>query len=69
MPSNFLASGDGEIVNPPAEDGSSDVIFLQQPFKFFGRTYNQIFVSITFLTPFKLQVIYIHIVSSEFPII
>ncbi len=68
MPSNFLASGDGEIVNPPAEDGSSDVVFLQQPFKFFGRIYNMIFVSITFLTPFKLQMIYIPIVSSKVPI-
>uniref|UniRef100_A0A671LFG4 NIDO domain-containing protein n=1 Tax=Sinocyclocheilus anshuiensis TaxID=1608454 RepID=A0A671LFG4_9TELE len=43
------------IINPPAEDGSSDVIFLQQPFKYFGRTYNQIFVNnngyLTFTEP------------------
>ncbi|XP_016406132.1 alpha-tectorin-like [Sinocyclocheilus rhinocerous] len=55
MPTDFLASGDGEIVNPPAEDGSSDVIFLQQPFKYFGHTYNQIFVNnngyLTFTEP------------------
>ncbi|XP_058618388.1 uncharacterized protein si:dkey-9l20.3 [Onychostoma macrolepis] len=55
LPTNFLASGDGDIVNPPAEDGSSDVIFLQQPFKYFGRTYNQIFVNnngyLTFTEP------------------
>ncbi len=68
MPSNFLASGDGEKVNPPAEDGSSDVIFLQQPFKYFGRIYNKILVSITFPIPFKLQIIYIPIVSSKVPI-
>ncbi|ROL52181.1 Sushi, nidogen and EGF-like domain-containing protein 1, partial [Anabarilius grahami] len=52
---NFLASGDGEIVNPTADDGSSDVIFLQQPFKYFGRTYNRIFVNnnghLTFTEP------------------
>uniref|UniRef100_A0A8C1TEU1 NIDO domain-containing protein n=1 Tax=Cyprinus carpio TaxID=7962 RepID=A0A8C1TEU1_CYPCA len=48
LPTNFLASGAGDRVNPPAEDGSSDVIFLQQPFKYFGRTYNQIFVSISY---------------------
>ncbi|XP_059384609.1 alpha-tectorin [Carassius carassius] len=45
VPTNFLASGTGDTVNPPAEDGSSDVIFLQQPFRYFGRTYNQIFVN------------------------
>ncbi|KAK9953845.1 hypothetical protein ABG768_015968 [Culter alburnus] len=55
LPTNFLASGDGEIVNPTADDGSSDVIFLQQPFKYFGRTYNRIFVNnnghLTFTEP------------------
>ncbi|KAK2885958.1 hypothetical protein Q8A67_016795 [Cirrhinus molitorella] len=55
MPTNFLPSGDEEIVNPPADDGSSGVIFLQQPFKYFGRTYNQIFVNnngyLTFTEP------------------
>uniref|UniRef100_A0A673FR82 NIDO domain-containing protein n=1 Tax=Sinocyclocheilus rhinocerous TaxID=307959 RepID=A0A673FR82_9TELE len=42
-------------MNRPAEDGSSDVIFLRQPFKYFGRTYNQIFVNnngyLTFTEP------------------
>uniref|UniRef100_A0A8C1I0P8 Uncharacterized protein n=1 Tax=Cyprinus carpio carpio TaxID=630221 RepID=A0A8C1I0P8_CYPCA len=55
LPTNFLASGAGDRVNPPAEDGSSDVIFLQQPFRYFGRTYNQIFVNnngyLTFTEP------------------
>ncbi|XP_026054844.1 uncharacterized protein LOC113040855 [Carassius auratus] len=55
LPTNFLASGAGDTVNPPAEDGSSDVIFLQQPFRYFGRTYNQIFVNnngyLTFTEP------------------
>ncbi|KAL1249533.1 hypothetical protein QQF64_020538 [Cirrhinus molitorella] len=55
LPTNFLPSGDEEIVNPPADDGSSGVIFLQQPFKYFGRTYNQIFVNnngyLTFTEP------------------
>uniref|UniRef100_A0A8C1BXP8 NIDO domain-containing protein n=1 Tax=Cyprinus carpio carpio TaxID=630221 RepID=A0A8C1BXP8_CYPCA len=55
LPTNFLTSGAGDRVNPPAEDGSSDVIFLQQPFKYFGRTYNQIFVNnngyLTFTEP------------------
>uniref|UniRef100_A0A673FRA2 NIDO domain-containing protein n=1 Tax=Sinocyclocheilus rhinocerous TaxID=307959 RepID=A0A673FRA2_9TELE len=55
VPTNFLSSGDGEIMNRPAEDGSSDVIFLRQPFKYFGRTYNQIFVNnngyLTFTEP------------------
>ncbi|CAM4683270.1 unnamed protein product [Leuciscus chuanchicus] len=55
LPTNFLSSGDGEIAIPTAKDGSSDVIFLRQPFKYFGRTYNQIFVNnnghLTFTTP------------------
>ncbi|XP_043081297.1 sushi, nidogen and EGF-like domain-containing protein 1 [Puntigrus tetrazona] len=45
LPTNLLPSGNKDIVNPPAEDGSSGVIYLQQPFKYFGRTYNQIFVN------------------------
>uniref|UniRef100_A0A671LAS7 NIDO domain-containing protein n=1 Tax=Sinocyclocheilus anshuiensis TaxID=1608454 RepID=A0A671LAS7_9TELE len=60
LPTNFLASGDGEIVNPRAEDGSSDDIFLQQPFKYFGRTYNQIFVNnngyLTFTEPLSAYI-------------
>uniref|UniRef100_A0A671M9R5 NIDO domain-containing protein n=1 Tax=Sinocyclocheilus anshuiensis TaxID=1608454 RepID=A0A671M9R5_9TELE len=66
LPTNFLSSGDGEIMNRPAEDGSSDVIFLQQPFKYFGRTYNQIFVSITFPTLAPLPVLH-HLCSESGP--
>ena len=44
VPSNFLPFGNGEIVTPRLENGSSEVIKLQQPFKFFGRTHNQTFV-------------------------
>ncbi|KAG1942040.1 sushi, nidogen and EGF-like domain-containing protein [Pimephales promelas] len=55
LPTSFLPSGVGEIVIPTADDGSSDVIFLQTPFKYFGRTYNQIFVNnnghLTFTEP------------------
>ncbi|RXN17895.1 nidogen and EGF-like domain-containing [Labeo rohita] len=55
LPTNFLPPGNEEIVKPPAGDGSSDVIFLQQPFKYFGRTFNQIFVNnngyLTFTEP------------------
>lgn len=46
VPANFLPFGNGEIVTPRLENGSSEAITLQQPFKFFGRTHNQIFVSI-----------------------
>ncbi len=45
VPVNFLPFGDGDIVNPISDDGSSETIYLQQPFKYFGRTYNQIYVS------------------------
>ncbi|XP_073795797.1 nidogen-2-like [Danio rerio] len=45
LPSNFLPSGDGEVLNPTSDDGSSSAIFLQQPFKYFGRPYNQIFLN------------------------
>ncbi|KAK2885956.1 hypothetical protein Q8A67_016793 [Cirrhinus molitorella] len=60
LPTMFLPFGEGEILNPNAEDGSSDVIYLQQPFKYFGRTYNQIFVSnngyLTFAEPLSAYV-------------
>ncbi|ROL53486.1 Pancreatic secretory granule membrane major glycoprotein GP2, partial [Anabarilius grahami] len=55
LPTSFLPFGDREMVNPPAEDGSSEAIILQQPFKYFGRIYNQIFVNnnghLTFTEP------------------
>uniref|UniRef100_A0A8C1BYS8 NIDO domain-containing protein n=1 Tax=Cyprinus carpio carpio TaxID=630221 RepID=A0A8C1BYS8_CYPCA len=55
VPSNFLPFGNGEIVTPRLENGSSEVIKLQQPFKFFGRTHNQTFVNnnghLTFTEP------------------
>uniref|UniRef100_A0A8C1TEY0 NIDO domain-containing protein n=1 Tax=Cyprinus carpio TaxID=7962 RepID=A0A8C1TEY0_CYPCA len=41
--SNFLPFGNGEIVTPRLENGSSEAITLQLPFKFFGRTHNQTF--------------------------
>ncbi|RXN17893.1 alpha-tectorin-like protein [Labeo rohita] len=55
LPTMFLPFGDREVLNPPSEDGSSDVIYLQQTFKYFGRSYNQIFVNnngyLTFTEP------------------
>uniref|UniRef100_A0A673H3F0 NIDO domain-containing protein n=1 Tax=Sinocyclocheilus rhinocerous TaxID=307959 RepID=A0A673H3F0_9TELE len=42
---NFLPFGDGDIVNPISDEGSSEAIYLQQSFKYFGRTYNQIYVN------------------------
>ncbi len=45
MPANFLPFGNGDIVNPISDDGSSEAIYLQQSFKYFGHTYNQIYVS------------------------
>ncbi|XP_073795791.1 sushi, nidogen and EGF-like domain-containing protein 1 isoform X2 [Danio rerio] len=55
VPSNFLPSDDGQAVNSTANDGSSDAISLQQPFKFFGRTYSQIYMNsngyLTFTKP------------------
>ncbi|XP_043093108.1 alpha-tectorin-like isoform X2 [Puntigrus tetrazona] len=45
LPANFLPFGHGDIVNPISDDGSSQAIDLQHPFKYFGRTYNQIYVN------------------------
>lgn len=46
VPANFLPFGKGEIVTPRLDNGSSEAVTLQQPFKFFGRTHNQTIVSI-----------------------
>lgn len=46
VPVNFLPFGNGEIVTPRLDNGSSEAITLQQPLKYFGRTHNQAFVSI-----------------------
>ncbi|XP_052441429.1 sushi, nidogen and EGF-like domain-containing protein 1 [Carassius gibelio] len=64
LPANFLPYGDGDVVNPVSDDGSSDAIYLQQPFKYFGRTYNQIFVNnnghLTFTQPLSAYVPYLN---------
>ncbi|KAF4114438.1 hypothetical protein G5714_004661 [Onychostoma macrolepis] len=64
VPANFLPFGDGDIVNPVSDDGSSEAIFLQQPFKYFGRTYNQIYVNnnghLTFTQPLSAYVPYLN---------
>ncbi|TRY90286.1 hypothetical protein DNTS_034162 [Danionella cerebrum] len=58
LPKNFLTSGDEVVVNPTANNGSSDAISLQQPFKFFGRVYSRIFVNsngyLTFTEPLSV---------------
>lgn len=41
----FYPFGTGDTVNERSDDGSSSVIYLQQPFIFFGQSYNQIYVS------------------------
>uniref|UniRef100_A0A673INH0 NIDO domain-containing protein n=1 Tax=Sinocyclocheilus rhinocerous TaxID=307959 RepID=A0A673INH0_9TELE len=41
----FYPFGTGDTVNGRIDDGSSSVIYLQQPFIFFGQTYNQIYVN------------------------
>ncbi|XP_059387418.1 LOW QUALITY PROTEIN: alpha-tectorin-like [Carassius carassius] len=41
----FYPFGTGDTVNGRSDDGSSSVIYLQQPFIFFGQTYNQIYVN------------------------
>uniref|UniRef100_A0A673M540 NIDO domain-containing protein n=1 Tax=Sinocyclocheilus rhinocerous TaxID=307959 RepID=A0A673M540_9TELE len=55
LPANFLPFGNGERVTPRLDNGSSEAIKLQQPFKFFGRTHNQTFVNnnghLTFTEP------------------
>uniref|UniRef100_A0A8C2CCY9 NIDO domain-containing protein n=1 Tax=Cyprinus carpio TaxID=7962 RepID=A0A8C2CCY9_CYPCA len=55
VPANFIPFGNGEIVTPRLENGSSGAITLHQPFKFFGRTHNQTFVNnnghLTFTEP------------------
>lgn len=43
--SRFYPFGTGDSINGRIDDGSSSVIYLQQPFIFFGQTYNQIYVS------------------------
>ncbi|XP_026072665.1 sushi, nidogen and EGF-like domain-containing protein 1 [Carassius auratus] len=64
VPANFLPYGDGDVVNPVSDDGSSDAIYLQQPFKYFGRTYNQIYVNnnghLTFTQPLSAYVPYLN---------
>ncbi|KAI2658249.1 Alpha-tectorin [Labeo rohita] len=41
----FYPFGTGDTVNERSDDGSSLVIYLQQPFIFFGQTYNTIYVN------------------------
>ncbi|XP_067285886.1 alpha-tectorin-like [Pseudorasbora parva] len=41
----FYPFGTGDSVNGRIDDGSSSVIYLQQPFIFFGQSYNQIYVN------------------------
>ncbi|XP_026072663.1 alpha-tectorin-like [Carassius auratus] len=64
VPANFLPYGDGDLVNPVSDDGSSVAIYLQQPFKYFGRTYNQIYVNnnghLTFTQPLSAYVPYLN---------
>uniref|UniRef100_A0A8C2BNS2 NIDO domain-containing protein n=1 Tax=Cyprinus carpio TaxID=7962 RepID=A0A8C2BNS2_CYPCA len=61
---NFLPFGDGDVVNPISADGSSEAIYLQQPFKYFGRAYNQIYVNnnghLTFTLPLSAYVPYLN---------
>nr|XP_055031164.1 alpha-tectorin isoform X1 [Misgurnus anguillicaudatus] len=42
---SFYPFGVGDTVNERSDDGSSAVIYLLQPFIFFGHTYNQIYVN------------------------
>ncbi|XP_056100772.1 alpha-tectorin-like [Rhinichthys klamathensis goyatoka] len=55
LPAHFFPFGSGEMANIISDVGSSEAIVLQQPFKFFGRTHNQIFVNnnghLTFTEP------------------
>lgn len=41
----FYPFGAGDTENDRSDDGSSPVIYLLQPFIFFGQTYNQLYVS------------------------
>ncbi|XP_047672157.1 alpha-tectorin-like isoform X20 [Tachysurus fulvidraco] len=41
----FYPYGTGDIVNSRIDDGSSSLIVLQQPFIYFGSSYNQVFVN------------------------
>ncbi|XP_051523541.1 alpha-tectorin-like [Myxocyprinus asiaticus] len=41
----FYPFGTGDTVNARSDDGSSSVIYLLQPFIFFGHTHNQIYVN------------------------
>ncbi|XP_048035823.1 sushi, nidogen and EGF-like domain-containing protein 1 [Megalobrama amblycephala] len=60
LPTMFLSLEDGKILNSFAENGSSEAIFLQQPFKYFERTYSQIFVNnnghLTFTEPLSAYI-------------
>ncbi|TRY91042.1 hypothetical protein DNTS_013841, partial [Danionella cerebrum] len=59
VPTNFPAPAIGNIVNPMGNNGSSYVIFLKQPFTYFQRTYQKIFLNsngfITFTEPLSSQ--------------
>ncbi|TRY95182.1 hypothetical protein DNTS_022841 [Danionella cerebrum] len=59
LPTNFPASAIGNIVNPTGNNGSSYVIFLKQPFTYFQRTYQKIFLNshgfVTFTEPLSSQ--------------
>ncbi|XP_030630863.1 sushi, nidogen and EGF-like domain-containing protein 1 [Chanos chanos] len=56
-PAVLFPFGDGDLQTPVSDDGSSEEIILQQPFNYFGRTYNQIYVNnnghLTFTEPFS----------------
>ncbi|XP_047672189.1 alpha-tectorin-like isoform X2 [Tachysurus fulvidraco] len=41
----FYPYGTGDTVNARSDDGSSSLIVLQQPFIYFGSSYNQVFVN------------------------
>ncbi|XP_076864065.1 IgGFc-binding protein-like [Brachyhypopomus gauderio] len=53
----FYPFGAGDIVNSQTDDGSSPAVSILQPFIFFGKIYNQIFVNnngdVTFDQPFS----------------
>ncbi|XP_051522636.1 uncharacterized protein LOC127422868 [Myxocyprinus asiaticus] len=45
VPDIFYPFGNGDTVNPSQDDGSSPLVLLKNPFVYFGRVYQQIYVN------------------------
>uniref|UniRef100_A0A8C1YPY6 NIDO domain-containing protein n=1 Tax=Cyprinus carpio TaxID=7962 RepID=A0A8C1YPY6_CYPCA len=66
LPTRFIDLEEANIVKYIADNRSSEAIKLQQPFKYFGRIYNQIFVSIQFSSSLYVTIYTIYLFKMIF---